>query len=99
MRNVYDRFACLQPTDMRPVTVVLGLYPFTESRAMTKRFRVWDGEEIHEPPHGFLLGAEGMVYRCSSQVGSSERAVVGEPMFYTGLNDSEGTPIYEGGHS
>jgi len=63
---------------------------------MTNRFRVWDGDEMHEPPHRYLLGAEGTVHRCSYQCDMAERAVEGKPLFYTGLDDTEGTLIYEG---
>lgn len=63
---------------------------------MTTRFRVWDGEEMHEPPHDWLLtGDKGIVRKDGRLLGESpeQRRV---PLFYTGLDDTDGTPIYEG---
>jgi hypothetical protein len=64
---------------------------------MNTRFRVWEGEEMHEPPHGFWVDGNGDLYeRITKMRGLELYHVEHEVMQYTGLNDSEGTPIYEG---
>jgi len=55
-----------------------------------RKFRVWDGEEMHEPPHQFLLGSAGEVYHHSSVPRDEEKV-----MFTTDLTDEEDTEIYE----
>jgi flagellar basal body rod protein FlgG len=68
---------------------------------MTARFRVWDGEHMWMPSEAnddvarFGLERDGTLYfeRDGELV---ETADGYEVLHYTGLNDSEGTPIYEG---
>jgi len=60
------------------------------------KFRVWDGKAMHKPPHRSLLGSDGNLCRCSYQIGEAETVVNGTPLFYTGLDDSDGVKIYEG---
>ena len=71
---------------------------------MTTRFRVWDGSEMHEPPHNFCITSEG-VGRLDGhdawtgslvehrEWGALEGWVV---LLCSGLTDAEGTEIYEG---
>lgn len=62
-------------------------------------FRVWDGEEMHEPPHDFIV-YNGEVRKAYPQCAvdaldlSPERSF--ELMWATGLTDAEGTEIWEG---
>lgn len=68
---------------------------------MTHRFRVWDGEHMHLPPHNFLLDSCGDLYLKMSLLfewdsGLYLHPVDHESMHYTGLDDAEGTPVYEG---
>lgn len=65
----------------------------------THKFRVWDGEEMHEPPHDYVIASDGCV--CELTWDSNAYARVEERtevavMPYTGLDDAEDTPIYEG---
>jgi len=64
---------------------------------MTPRFRVYDGETMHEPPHPFMLNAVGAVFR-KQDVGPAAPfgPVDAEVMLSTGLTDAEGTEIWEG---
>ena len=61
-----------------------------------RKFRVWDGEEMHEPPHKFLLDSTGTV--CWNGREAFEEDIAGEyePLFYTSLTDAEGAEIWEG---
>jgi len=64
-----------------------------------RKFRVWDGEEMHEPPHNFHLGGEGGVWL--QEYGHDESGAVDQPetievMLSTGLTDAEDTEIWEG---
>jgi len=62
---------------------------------MTPRFRVWDGEEMHEPPHGFILTSEGEV--CFEPFESNRRVLEDhEVLLSTGLTDAKGNEIWEG---
>ena len=67
---------------------------------MNRKFRVWDGKEMHEPPHDFLLSGDGVVWEGfgdeASSYASAVRLLKFEPMLSTGLTDSEGTKIWEG---
>jgi len=60
-----------------------------------RKFRVWDGEEMHEPPHDFQLNGDGSleVPMTVELVGSLQEYAV---MHSTGLTDAEGTEVYEG---
>lgn len=60
-----------------------------------RKFRVWDGEEMHEPPHDFLLAAKGKVWSINYH-GFADVSHDYDSMFSTGLTDSEGQEIYEG---
>jgi len=57
---------------------------------MTTSFRVWDGSQMHEPPHGFFLDGTGDVLEAE---GMPADAVA---LFNTGLTDAEGTEVWEG---
>jgi len=59
-----------------------------------RKFRVWDGEEMHEPYHKYLLNSEGRLLDYKGDWG--HEGVDAEVMFSTGLTDAEGTEIYEG---
>jgi hypothetical protein len=60
-----------------------------------RKFRVWDGEEMHEPPHGFVLGSQGEVIWEPFE--SNRRELDGhEVLFSTGLTDATQVDIYEG---
>jgi hypothetical protein len=56
------------------------------------KFRVWHDEEMHEPPHKYVLKLHGQVAKAPNYW-PRDGAVA---MFYTGLDDAEDTPIYEG---
>jgi len=65
--------------------------------AMTTRFRVWDGEEMHEPPHQFLIGPNGSVFkRQEVEPAAPTGPVNAEVMHSTGLTDAEGREVWEG---
>ena len=61
---------------------------------MIPRFRVWDGEEMHEPPHDWMLTYDGQLY-CPDEQKYYSTGFSRPVMLYTGLDDAEGTPIYE----
>jgi hypothetical protein len=61
---------------------------------MTNGFRVWDGEEMHEPPHKYLLDSEGRVRYTSFE--ALEFCEHCEVMHSPGLTDAEGTEVFEG---
>lgn len=60
------------------------------------KFRVWDGEEMHEPPHsGFVLTSGGDI--VFEPFESNRRELDDHvALFSTGLTDSEGNEIWEG---
>lgn len=68
------------------------------------QYRVWDGKVMHEPPHSWCVTDRGVArldgdhplrepVREFARWGHLGDWVV---MQHTGLDDSEGTPIYEG---
>lgn len=59
-----------------------------------RKFRVWDGSKMREPPHKYFLDSEGTPRDHIRGWGYEK--VDGEALLYTGLTDSEGTEIYEG---
>lgn len=61
-----------------------------------RKFRVWDGSEMHLPPHEFHLRGDGHVARIKEFGVEYEVSPNWEPMHYTGLTDAEGTEVYEG---
>lgn len=61
---------------------------------MTPKFRVWDGEQMHEPPHGWVINCDGEV--CFSTHDGPAPAEGFVALLYTGLDDAEGRPVYEG---
>jgi len=64
---------------------------------MTTRFRVWDGEEMHEPPHQFLIGSDGSVFkRQEVEPAPPGGPVNAEVMHSTGLTDAEGREVWDG---
>lgn len=66
------------------------------------KFRVYDGDQMHEPPHDFALVCyerqDVRVSGCREILWGKGRFSdeVYDPMFSTGLADAEGTEIYEG---
>jgi len=65
--------------------------------AMTTRFRVWDGSHMHEPPHQFLIGSNGSVFkRQEVEPAAPTGPVNAEVMHSTGLTDAEGREVWEG---
>lgn len=61
-----------------------------------RKFRVWDGEQMHEPPHsGFVLTSGGdIVFEpFESDLRELEDHVA---LFNTGLTDAEGNEVWEG---
>lgn len=65
---------------------------------MTPRFRVYDGETMHYPPHRFLLDLRRDELRVIEVAapGSGWMPVDAKVMLSTGLTDAEGTEIWEG---
>jgi len=62
-----------------------------------RKFRVWDSEEMHEPPSKFWMLANGRVSKEHHGFGmASEDHEQYEVMFTTGLTDAEGAEVYEG---
>jgi len=62
-----------------------------------RKFRVWDGEEMHEPPSKFWMLANGRVSKEHHGFGmAAENHEQYEVMFATGLTDAEGNEIWEG---
>jgi len=62
-----------------------------------RKFRVWDGEEMHEPPSKFWVVANGRASKEHHRFGmASEDHEQYEVMFSTGLTDAEGTEVYQG---
>lgn len=66
---------------------------------MNGRFRVWDGEEMHEPPHEYIYdprdGARRVIDASDGRLTCSQ-PVDGEVLWGTGLTDAEGAEVYEG---
>lgn len=60
---------------------------------MTPRFRVWDGEEMHEPPHQYRLDGNGTLCTYASD---SSKLVGACALFSTGVDDAKNTKIWEG---
>jgi uncharacterized phage protein (TIGR01671 family) len=64
-----------------------------------RKFRVWDGEEMHEPPHEYIYdpkeGARRVIDAINGALTCSQ-PIDCEVMFSTGLTDAEGTEIWEG---
>jgi len=61
------------------------------------KFRVWNGEEMHEPPHRFWMRGDGRVTNERHGFGmAAEDNEQYEVMFATGLTDAEGNEIWEG---
>jgi uncharacterized phage protein (TIGR01671 family) len=62
-----------------------------------RKFRVWDGEEMHEPPSKFWMLANGRVSKEHHGFGmAAENHEQHEVMFTTGLTDADGAEVYEG---
>jgi hypothetical protein len=59
------------------------------------RFRVWDGEHLHTPPHGFVICSDGGVGKRGDECGIEWHPPDLVGSFYTGEQDTEGQPIYE----
>jgi len=63
------------------------------------KFRVWDGEEMHEPPHEYIWdpreGARRVIGASDGRL-TCGQPVDGEVLWGTGLTDAEGTTIYQG---
>jgi len=65
----------------------------------SRRFRVWDGEQMLYPPHPYLIDANGQLhYAPDFKYGKSRRSIDIESvvMHTTGLIDGEGHEVYEG---
>ena len=64
-----------------------------------RKFRVWDGEEMHEPPHEYVWdpreGARRVIDASDGRITCSQ-SIDGEVLWGTGLTDAEGTEVYEG---
>jgi len=61
-----------------------------------RKFRVWDGDEMHEPPHRFWMRGDGRVTNERHGFGmAAEGHELYEVMFATGLTDAEGGEVYE----
>jgi len=64
-----------------------------------RKFRVWDGEEMHEPPHEYIWdprdGARRVIDASDGRVTCSQ-PIDGEVLWATGLTDAEDTEIWEG---
>jgi len=64
-----------------------------------RKFRVWDGEKMHEPPHEYIYdprdGARRVIGASDGRLTCSQ-PIDGEVMFATGLTDAEGVEVYEG---
>jgi uncharacterized phage protein (TIGR01671 family) len=64
-----------------------------------RKFRVWDGEKMHEPPHEYIYdprdGARRVIGASDGRLTCSQ-PIDGEVMFATGLTDAEGNEIWEG---
>lgn len=54
-----------------------------------RKFRVWDGEEMHYPPHEYVLYGTGDVHSYDGREGLMF-------LFSTGLTDAEGNEVWEG---
>lgn len=63
---------------------------------MTGRFRVWDGETMHEPPHDYVLFSGGDVFVMDSDCPHSLRATNNDALFSTGLTEAAGDEVWEG---
>jgi hypothetical protein len=73
-----------------------------------RTFRVWDGEDMHEPPHDYVLAGDGDLLLCLPELEKfgqhhgGDEVTLGvadeehEVMKSTGLTAAEGTEIYEG---
>jgi len=66
---------------------------------MNGRFRVWDGEEMHEPPHEYIYdpreGARRVIDASDGRITCSQ-SIDGEVLWGTGLTDAEGAEVYKG---
>jgi hypothetical protein len=64
-----------------------------------RKFRVWDGEEMHEPPHEYIYdprdGARRVIDASDGRLTCSQ-PVDGEVLWGTGLTGAEGSEIWEG---
>jgi len=63
---------------------------------LPRKFRVWDDEEVHEPPHNFHLRGDGHIARIKEFGAEYEISPRWEAMFNTGLTDAEGAEVWEG---
>ena len=62
-----------------------------------RKFRVWDGETMHEPPHNFYLDDSGNVCQYSNAWGGVVGVLDGAVgMMSTGLTDADDTEVWEG---
>jgi len=72
-----------------------------------RKFRVWDGEEMHEPPDAgsqsmppkhFTICAGGVPRKVTQRPKgqTTTNKIKGVVLFSTGLTDAEGAEIYEG---
>jgi len=64
-----------------------------------RKFRVWDGEEMHEPPHEYVWdpreGARRVIDASDGRLTCSQ-SIDGEVLWSTGLTDADGNEVYEG---
>lgn len=63
---------------------------------MTPRFRVWDGETMHEPPHDYTIDGQGRLQQIPASREGTSWHQDHEVMLFTGLADADGTEIWEG---
>jgi hypothetical protein len=64
------------------------------------KFRVWDGEEMHEPPHDYILTGMRGVWKVNPGPSTTHEVLKCDDnvsaLFSTGLTDAEGNEIWEG---